>query len=362
MPEQASSHPLAGRRHALAYGVFWLAVGVLQSLAALQDYVRRGGGQAWKPWLWELSSVLVVALLALAVYRYVAWVQSRHWPAPRVLLAHVPAALTFAGLHIAGMSLLRAAGYAVAGERYDPGNLGFVLGYESAKDLVTYAILAGLSVGVLNGRLARAHRERLLRLEAELACTRLDGLRAQLHPHFLFNTLNLVSGVMHEDVDRADALLEKLAELLRASLATGGQAQHTLKAELAPLECYLTLMQARFADRLRIERDIDEVALDCLVPCMCLQPLAENAFQHGIEPAAGPAVFRLSARCADGRLVLRLADDVGRLVREQRPGGIGLRNVRERLRLHYGDAAELRLEALAPAGVALSLNLPGRTA
>lgn len=182
-----------------------------------------------------------------------------------------------------------------------------------------------------------------------------------MQPHFLFNALNTVSALMREDVDRADTMLARLADVLRATLETGARPQVPLAAELRLLRGYAELMAERHADRVTLAWQVDTGVEACAVPVMCLQPLLENVFHHTVERRRGHVHIVLSARGEAGRLVLAVEDDAGQLPTGSSTGqgtGTALRNLRERLQALHGDDASLSLTQLAPAGVRAQIVLP----
>ncbi len=161
--------------------------------------------------------------------------------------------------------------------------------------------------------LAGAHAALFFRREQEraalLAHARLDALRMQLQPHFLFNTLNTIAGLIHEEPDKADALLTALSELLRMSLETSGAQELPLRREMEFVERYLMLMHARFEERVRFEIDVEPGTRGALVPPMLLQPLVENAIEHGLQPKPGGGVIRVRAWQENQTLHLTVSDD-----------------------------------------------------
>lgn len=213
-------------------------------------------------------------------------------------------------------------------------------------------------------RFYRMYRERELKatqLEAGLAQARLEALRMQLHPHFLFNTLNSISTLMHRDVEAADDMLAALSDLLRVALERRGEQEVPLKEELDILRRYLDIEQIRFGDRLRVKFEIEPHCLDALVPNLILQPLAENAIRHGIDPRPEPGLLVISARRTDDWLTLRIADDghglpAGTTVEE----GVGLSNTRARLQQLYGNPKALHLHS-APDGFTVTVTVPYHT-
>jgi LytS/YehU family sensor histidine kinase len=200
-------------------------------------------------------------------------------------------------------------------------------------------------------------------LEQLLTQARLDALKAQLHPHFLFNTLHTVSSLIHSRPETADRVVIRLSELLRASLDQGAEHEISLRQELGFLDRYLEIEQARFGDRLRVDRQIDPAALDLLVPSLILQPLAENAVRHGIGQRSQGGCLRVSACVKPGHLELSLADNgpgMGRDPVSERQGGIGLSNTRSRLVQLYGQQQRLELNVPAGGGLEVRLILPLR--
>ena len=167
-------------------------------------------------------------------------------------------------------------------------------------ELPVYWALVGLQHAVDYYRESRAREVRAAQLETRLVEAQLQALQQQLHPHFLFNTLHAISALVHRDPDKADAMIERLSDLLRITLDKVGVQEVTLAEELEYLRAYLDIEQVHFGDRLRdrVSRSMPH-ALDALVPNLILQPLAENAIRHGLEPRAGNG--RLTIEATRGR-------------------------------------------------------------
>ncbi len=217
-------------------------------------------------------------------------------------------------------------------------------------------------------RYYRRYRERELRaaeLEGQLSRARLDVLRMQLNPHFLFNTLNTIAALIHEQPDAADRTLTRLGELLRQSLDQSTPYEVPLRQELAFLERYLDIERARFGDRLTVDFDVPESVREALVPSLILQPIVENAIRHGIEPRAQAGHIVIQAERQDAQLNLTIADN-GSGIETNAPSltseGIGLSNTRSRLRQLYGESQNLRLTNLSTGGLEVRITLPCRTA
>lgn len=210
-------------------------------------------------------------------------------------------------------------------------------------------------------RESRERERRALELEASLTRANLQALKMQLQPHFLFNTLNAISALVHQNPDAADEMLGSLSDLLRMSLEFSDQHEVTLRQELEFLECYLSIQQTRFGSRLRIRKDIDASTLDARVPTFVLQPFVENAVQHGIEPRKSGGTITLRSWRSDSSLHLEISDDGQGLAAPSVTSlkeGIGLSNSKARLRELYGPHHHFSLKRNASGGVCVALELP----
>jgi two-component system, LytTR family, sensor kinase len=214
------------------------------------------------------------------------------------------------------------------------------------------------SVGVIHAiEYYRESRERQL----EASQLALENLRAQLQPHFLFNTLQSISTLIYRDQPAADRMLTQLSDLLRLSLRNTGVQEVPLAEELGFLERYLAIMRTRFGDRLVIVVDAKPDLLNALVPSLVLQPIVENAIEHGM--ADRPDIGHVSVRVTkDGpSLQLEVSDDGPGLGASRKDGnGIGLANTRERLARLYGPAG--RVETVSENGLTVRLTIPLRHA
>lgn len=206
-------------------------------------------------------------------------------------------------------------------------------------------------------------RERqAVELREQLTHAQLETLRSQLHPHFLFNTLNAAATLMHSDVPGADRMLTELADLLRTTLAYPGTHEIPLSEELALVERYLAIMRVRFRDRLTVQMDVEPEAQDALVPAFILQPLLENALEHGLAVKPGPGRLEVTAAHVDHRLAITVTDD-GPGPAHNAAAGVGLTNTRERLAQLYGRDQSLTLGPAGPSGGGrVVVSLPWRLA
>jgi len=207
----------------------------------------------------------------------------------------------------------------------------------------------------------RREREYASRLQVSLAEARLQALAAELHPHFLFNSLNGIAALVRDEPDRAEAMLVKLGDLLRATLGAGQPAEVALRAELERLAMYLDVQRMRLGARLTIHELIDPAALPAAVPTLVLQPLVENAITHGIAPRRGRGVLEIVAQRVGDRLCLTVRDDgVGIPQAGARRDRVGLSNTRARLDAMYAGDYQLDLTAGVGGGTLVTITVPFR--
>ena len=208
---------------------------------------------------------------------------------------------------------------------------------------------------------SRATEERE-QLEARLARAQLQSLRLQLHPHFLFNTLNTINALIGTDRHAAERVVSGLSELLRMSLSSASEQEISLAKELELLAHYIEIQQIRFQDRLTVSFRVDPDARHALVPNLMLQPLVENAIRHGIAPRAAPGHVVVTAARRGGRLELSVVDDgVGESPRVEHRDGVGLGNTRARLLSLYGSDHRFEAGSASPGGFAVRIEIPFRT-
>lgn len=279
------------------------------------------------------------------------------------LLVHIPASLILSLIHLA----IYAAIYPLFAQMPGARVTSFATEYPNL--LVNFFHLGLVFYwGVLFVKFAAdsylQYQERALResqLEASLANAQLQVLKMQLQPHFLFNTLNTISELVHDDADAAEKMIVRLSNLLRISLTTSGVQLVTLKEELEFLEKYLSIEQIRFGERLAIHFDVKAEVLNALVPNMILQPLAENSIRHAISPRKNGGSIEIHANRKQDFLCLRVCDD-GQFLRKDGEinfeEGIGLSNTRARLRHLYGSSYRFDLSAASDGGLAIDIEIP----
>lgn len=196
-------------------------------------------------------------------------------------------------------------------------------------------------------------------LETRLTEARMQALQMQLNPHFLFNTLNAISTLVHKDADAADRMIGQLSELLRYTLESTDAQEVSLRQELDFLGRYLEIQKVRFGERLTVRHEIAPETLDVLVPNLILQPLVENAIEHGISPHARPGEIVLRAARQDGRLELQVQDNGGGLPKGKSiEESVGLGNTRARLQQLYGGQQQLELRNADKGGMNVKIIVP----
>src|SRR6185436_373935 len=176
-------------------------------------------------------------------------------------------------------------------------------------EMMTYWTIVGVGTALRYMHEARARELNAAQLETRLVEARLQTLQRQMQPHFLFNTLNTISALMHRDVDAADNMIARLSDLLRMSLQTVGVQETTLKAELDFVSKYLEIEQTRYRDRLTVVFDVQPDTLDALVPNLILQPLVENSIKHGIGPRPTPGKIEIRSKREGPQLELEVRDN-----------------------------------------------------
>ncbi|CTP88014.1 histidine kinase [Xanthomonas translucens pv. arrhenatheri] len=338
------------------YLSLWTAVVVAFAVqGCLYDSVNNGHSWQLGDYLrWSMIQWYTWAALAPLVFQL-----GERFPIVTPLRLRSLGRQLLAGIGVATLAMLIGA-VVSPGAFFD--QLGQFIGKHFAIGLLTYWGLLAIQQA-LHYRSESDRRElEASRLATELAQSRLQALKTQLQPHFLFNTLHAIVTLLDDDVASAEDMLLRLSELLRALLEEFDGQEITLRHELTLLDLYLGIQRKRFGDRLTTRLYIDPATLDCAVPSLLLQPIVENAIQHGIGRHAGADCVEIESRREDGQLRIEvrnrnstLGDGSGNAGH-----GIGLSNTRLRLRELYGDAAEIRLDMIWPQGVACRIRMPFR--
>jgi signal transduction histidine kinase len=240
------------------------------------------------------------------------------------------------------------------------GNAGYLLFTNLAFNFLIYWAIVAAAHGVRYYRTGRERELQSSRLEARLAETRLQLLNMQLQPHFLFNTLNAISELVHEDPDTADRMIAGLSVLLRETLAAGHAPAVSVKRELDLLACYVDIQRARFGARLDARTDVDPRALDAAIPVLLLQTVVENAIRHGLAKRADAGRIDVAIRRDSDSVTITVRDD-GDGIDGERPEGLGISNTRARLHGLFGATHALDVANADGGGVRVTITFPYRT-
>ncbi len=308
-------------------------------------------------WKWTLESVWLWALFTPAIF-WVAWRGPlERGKGGRNTLVHVAAALAIAAVDVVFDYLFEPLIGEMAVRSFAARFAG-----KSFINVFSYAALVGIAHAVRYARVAAERRVREAALERELLQARLQALEAQLHPHFLFNTLHTVASLVRiGEGQGAIRMLTGLGDLLRLALRPRDAQEVPLAEELDFVGRYLEVEGVRFQDRLRTAVDVaPDVPADALVPHMILQPLVENAIRHGVESSASAGCVSIRVHREGGMLHLTVRDDgPGPNGGKEKGGrGIGLGNTRARLRHLYGDRHRCELAAGEESGAVATIAVP----
>lgn len=313
------------------------------------------------PWyVWALATPLV------------AWA-ARRWPIGRPVSSSAVVSHAVLAISIA-LAFVTATFWLDRVARPIPPAGGWLGSFEAwfPFQLLIYVMVSGLAHAARFARRAREEAMHRAVLSEQLTRAQLDALRARLHPHFLFNTLNTISMLVRDHDSRtAVRLIAELGALLRELLQSDAADEVTLAHELAFVERYLAIEQMRFGDRLRVERDIEPEALNSVVPSLVLQPLVENALRHGLDRGSGHGTVRIGARVDGSELHVLVFDcksrELAGVMNQDTDAdaacgfGLGLSTTRERLQRLHGERAQLRVTH-SVAGTCAMLTLPRRIA
>jgi two-component system LytT family sensor kinase len=235
------------------------------------------------------------------------------------------------------------------------GILEYRMAMEYFKQVVVYWVFYGAFLFFEKIKENQRRQIQAAQLEEQLTKARLQSLQMQLNPHFLFNTLNAISGMMYEDIDAADNMMTTLSDMLRSTLHIRIE-EHRVEQELALLDRYLEIMKIRFKDQLHTRLEVEERAKQALVPVFLLQPLMENAIKYGVEKN-GKVIVQLAVKTYNERLSLRVEDN-GPGIQSAFRNGIGWNNTLERLEKLFGEDHLFNLENKAEGGLRVTVEIP----
>ena len=346
-------HPILTRLERLgSYLALWCAVGVLEGVVLTRQ------GLTW-------PEALVQVLPPLIVYSFVclsAWYVCRATPlatstVTRVLTASVVAASVAAVLWLALNEVWLAVLESMPEVAPITGRFRAQVPFLLAVSAMLFLLVLSVHYVVLAFEAFRTAERQQLELQVLTRDAELRALRAQVNPHFLYNSLNSISALTGSDAAAARRMCLLLAEFLRTTLRVSTQQRITIAEELSLAEGYLSIEQVRFGTRLNVERSVDESALECQVPPLVLQPLLENAVGHGIAGIVDGGTIRLDIVRRGDRVLITVENPRDPDASPRKRGGVGLENVRKRLALVFGNAA--RMDAAASAnGFRVAIDLP----
>jgi signal transduction histidine kinase len=361
MPPVASPLELADNRRAFRRGAwiafgFWTLLALTSSVAMTLAAIGEGEARSWQRTLaWNFPDFWSWMLLT----PWIAWLgtmgSTRGWA--RFLAVHIPLGLATAAFHTGVLLLLY---WQMHGT--DPTAINslsklfrveFV--YQFHLDLITYWVVLAVLRGSDSQRRLKNERLRSAQLEGQLAQAQLHALRMQLQPHFLFNTLNAISALALSDPATARTMIARLSDFLRLTLEADQRQSVPLARELQSLESYLAIQRIRFHNRLETQWQVADDALDAAVPHLILQPLVENALQHGLLPLSGGGSVRIEARREGAELCMTVEDNGRGLPERDMREGIGLGNTRARL---GALAGRLSLLARPGGGTRVEVRIP----
>ena len=367
MPSRASKGPLRAR-------LLFIVATVLALSSTVQSWRLQAlnADQTWALTLKLMAQLMVLnsvywyvpALLAPVIVAITARYRIGHTRWTTALGVHLASAFGFTLLHTTVMLITRALLFPYGGRAVATVNWWSYVQrqYLTQLDwmLATYFSLVGLGHAIAYWYEAEERALNAERLQTRLAEAQLQALQRQLQPHFLFNTLHTISGLMRSDVESADVMIDRLSDLLRMSLRTNAQ-EVSVKQEIEILQSYLAIEQTRFRDRLSVAIDVAPEVLDARVPHLLLQPLVENAVRHGIAPRARPGRIDIHVFQQNGQLEVEVRDS-GDGVPPDRlfalNDGVGLTNTRARLTHLYGSGHHLSFSNLSEGGFQVSIGIP----
>ena len=349
----------------------WAVLGVIWAAPIyLETEAERMGHSPWRILSWGILMWLAWAPLTPAIVSLARKYSliGETWKSS--IFVHLPAFLLMSVIHSAAataitLSLRPFDDMGTSPTVFWPRFLSRVKG-SFASDLLVYGGVVGICYALDYYRKYREREVVATRLEAQLAQAQLDSLRMQLHPHFLFNTLNSIVGLVRDNKNQAAVnMLVGLSDLLRHTLEHSSRQEVELREELNFIKLYLSIQEMRFSDRLRIELDIDPATSKALVPNLILQPLTENALRHGIARSAASGMVGIRSAVEDGHLRLTVYDNGAGLPDDWQlkgSAGIGLANTVARLQQLYEEDHRFDIRNREGGGVEAVILMPLRTA
>ncbi|HKJ34093.1 MAG TPA: histidine kinase [Balneolales bacterium] len=356
-----------GTKWIISFG-FWILLGLLfASKSYIYSFIIDQPIYWWRAIDFTMPKAIVwgavtpIVLWFASIYR----IEAHNWV--KNLLIHAAACLVLAPFLVMSSFLIdllvKWIGSAL------PDNPSFVTAAFNAQifansfdNILTYIIIVGMYHVYEYYQRYRERELKAAKLEAQLATARIDLLKAQLNPHFLFNTLNAISIVKDKDLEMADQMITDLSEMLRFIMDNIHKQEVTLREEIDFLDRYISLQKKRFEEKLEFSTDIDPGSWNAMVPSLILQPLVENAIEHGIRNHTDGGKIDIKCVRDNNHLAFEIRDNgAGLQKKPSRNGkGIGVSNTRERLNALYGSDYTFELENRDEGGVSVTLKIPYR--
>jgi two-component system, LytTR family, sensor kinase len=338
----------------------WLGLSLLTTSQGVLTYLATGGQVN----VWTTAMVNLVLWAPWALLSPLILAASRRWRlyGPGWPLHAAMHLATNLGLAVVAAMLYRALRMSLGLPVRANYSLLIVSGLNSA--LIVYWGIVALEHAVAYYRRGQERDRQASEAQRMLSQARLDSLRSQIHPHFLFNTLHAIASRVRQDARGAEDMLGALGDMLRTNLATAGGHETPLREELRLIEQYLAIQTMRFGDRLRIEVDVTSEAREVAVPALLLQPLVENAIEHGIAQRLSGGTLRIEASLSGPQLTIIVSDSGGAHLKAHGTSAkwnVGLTNTRERLQALYGDDQTLQTIVGADGEFKVFVSIPART-
>lgn len=349
--------------------VVWTLLGLsFTSEAYLRHYkVGMLAGPMWLYVIEILTSTYIYAIFSPIVFKF-----GRKFPLElktatgvffRYIFVHLIFSLIFSMISLYLGTFIA---YQWQGEEYCKGCLDWQMLLDPFllhRGIIIYWALIFVRQGIDYFRSYNDEKIRVAKLSSQLSEAQLSALKMQIHPHFLFNTLNSIVGLIQEDKDAAETMTTKLSDFLRMTLQSSSEPIVTLKQELYFLKTYLDIEKVRFQERLATEFIYDESILSARVPNLILQPLVENSIKHGISHLKENGKIKISAACQENRLVLEVEDngnhpEKNHSIFSKPATGLGLKNTEARLKQIYGENFSFKFADNREKGTSVTINIP----
>ncbi|TWX64326.1 sensor histidine kinase [Colwellia demingiae] len=366
-----NSYSQISKKQWFYWSLFYLFLGVVMALIEVADLESKEiAFITWEVWLdqfcWSICFGLITPFATCFFHRWSMEKGQRLTSTAKLILFYIPFKIIYMGVTGLTKQLLYwlITGSFISMETllqhriYQILDVNPILAYQVLDVSPLYLIAIFCVYTKLYFTTAQQEQIKSAQLEVELQKTRMDVLRNQLQPHFLFNTLNLISSTMYRDVDKADSIIARLGDLLRYSLATEQKPFVPLKEEIQVMTSYLEIAKLRFGDRLSTIINIAPETNDIMIPAMLLQPLLENAVKYGIEPSDEKGEVSLTTSLENSELIIEITNPWHQRRAQQESFGIGLTNTKNRLALLYSDHASVALETSNENQILLQIRLP----